>query len=137
MAKIDATVAGETKYIAVWVVILSAVMEAVFLILGMWSYKVLLGNILGGASAVLNFLFMGITVQNAVMKDEKEASMAMKASQSMRNIMLLIVAVLGIVIPVFNAVAVIIPLFFPRIAIAFVPLRDRKKNIGEVKKDGE
>jgi len=80
---------------------------------------------------------MGITVQSAVMKDEKEASMAMKASQSMRSIMLLIVAVLGIVIPVFNAVAVIIPLFFPRIAIAFVPLRDRKKNIGEVKKDGE
>ncbi len=137
MAKIDATVAGETRYIATWVVILSAVMEAVFLIIGMWSYKVLLGNILGGAAAVFNFLLMGITVQKAVVKDEKEAATAMKASQSMRSLMLLIVALLGIVIPVFNAVAVIIPLFFPRIAIAFVPLRDRKKNSGEVKKDGE
>lgn len=137
MAKTDAVVAGETRYIAVWVVILSTVMEAVFLIIGKWSYKVLLGNILGGAAAVLNFYLMGITVQSAVMKEEKESAMAMKASQSLRSLMLLIVALLGIVLPVFNAVAVIAPLFFPRIAIAFVPLRDRKKNIGEVKKDGE
>lgn len=137
MAKIDNTVLRETKYIAAWVIILSVVMEAVFLIIGMWDYKVLLGNLFGGAIAVLNFLLMGITVQKAVMKDEKNAATSMKLSQTLRNLMLLIAAVLAITLPFFNAVTAIIPLFFPRIAIVFVPLRDRKAKSGEVKSNGE
>lgn len=47
--KIDATVRRETIYIAVWVGILSLLMEAVFLIIGKWDYTVLLGNLLSGA----------------------------------------------------------------------------------------
>lgn len=137
MNKIDSTVIKETKYIAVWVIILSVIMEAVFLVIGMWDYKVLLGNIWGAAIAVLNFLLMGITVQKAVMKDEKDAATTMKFSQTMRNAMLLIGAVLGIVLPFFNDAAAIIPLFFPRIAIAFIPLRDRNALKGEVKNNDE
>lgn len=137
MTKIDNTVLRETKYIATWVIILSVVMEAVFLIIGMWDYKVLLGNLFGGAVAVLNFLLMGITVQKAVMKDEKDAAASMKLSQTLRNLMLLIAAVLAITLPFFNAAAAIIPLFFPRIAIVFVPLRDRKTINEEVKSNGE
>ena len=41
MKKLDATVRQETKYIAVWVLLFSAVMEAVFLIIGKWDYTVL------------------------------------------------------------------------------------------------
>lgn len=137
MAKIDNTVLKETKYIAAWVIILSVVMEAVFLIIGMWDYKVLLGNIFGGAVAVLNFLLMGITVQKAVLKNESDAAAAMKVSQSMRNLMLLVAALLGIVLPFFNGVSAVIPLFFPRIAIAFVPLREKRANNGEVKNNEE
>ncbi len=47
--KIDAIVRRETIYIAVWVGILSLLMEAVFLIIGKWDYTVLLGNLLSGA----------------------------------------------------------------------------------------
>ncbi|MBE6862435.1 MAG: hypothetical protein E7497_06020 [Ruminococcus sp.] len=137
MSKIDGTVIKETKYITVWVIILSVIMEAVFLIIGMWDYKVLLGNIWGAGIAVLNFLLMGITVQKAVMKDEKDAATTMKFSQTMRNAMLLIGAVLGIVLPFFNGAAAIIPFFFPRIAIAFIPLRERNASKREVKNDGE
>lgn len=137
MAKTDDTVIKETKYIASWVIILSVIMEAFFLIIGMWDYKVLLGNIFGGTIAVINFLLMGITVQKAVMKDEKGAAASMKLSQTLRNLMLLIAAVLAITLPFFNGAAAIIPLFFPRIAIAFVPLRDRKTTKAEVKNNGE
>lgn len=137
MKKTDRTVLKETKYIAAWVIILSVVMEAVFLIIGIWDYKVLLGNIFGGAVAVLNFLLMGMTVQKAVMTNEKDASASMKLSQALRNLMLLIAAVLAITLPIFNGAAAIIPLFFPRIAIAFVPFRDRKANNEEVKNNGE
>ncbi len=137
MTKIDKTVIRETRYIAGVTIILSVIMEAVFLIIGMWSYKVLLGNILGAAVAVLNFLLMGITVQKAVQKDEKDAATLMKLSQTLRNMMLLIAAVLAIVLPFINPVAAIIPLFFPRIAITLIPLRDRNKNNGKENGNGE
>ena len=55
MKKIDATVLKETKYILFWALILSALMQAVFLIIRQWDYTVLLGNLLSGGSAVLNF----------------------------------------------------------------------------------
>lgn len=137
MTKIDKTVIRETRYIAGVTIILSVIMEAVFLIIGMWSYKVLLGNILGAAVAVVNFLLMGITVQKAVQKDEKDAATLMKLSQTLRNMMLLIAAVLAIVLPFINPLAAIIPLFFPRIAITLIPLRDRNKNNGKENGNGE
>lgn len=126
MAKIDKTVMKETRYIAGVTIVLSVIMEAVFLIAGMWSYKVLIGNILGAAVAVANFLLMGMTVQKAVMKDEKDAASLMKLSQTLRNMMILVTAVIAIMLPFINPAAAIIPLFFPRIAITLIPLRDRK-----------
>ena len=80
---------------------------------------------------------MGITVQKAVQKDEKDAATLMKLSQTLRNMMLLIAAVLAIVLPFINPVAAIIPLFFPRIAITLIPLRDRNKNNGKENGNGE
>ncbi|MBQ3133323.1 MAG: ATP synthase subunit I [Clostridia bacterium] len=122
MKKIDPTVLKETKYIALWVLIFSALMQAVFLVLRAWDYTALLGNLLGGGVAVLNFLLMGITVQNALQKEEKDAQSAAKVSQLYRNLMLLVVALIGVLLPVFNTWAVLISLFFPRIAIAMRPL---------------
>jgi hypothetical protein len=137
MAKIDGVVAKETRYIAGITIILSILMEAVFLIIGMWSYKVLIGNILGAAVAVVNFLLMGITVQNAVQKDEKDAASLMKVSQMLRNLMLLITALLAFLLPFINPAAAIIPLFFPRIAIFLIPVRDRKISNGKENSNGE
>lgn len=126
MKKIDPVVIKETKYIAYFVVILSVAMEAVFLMLKSWDYRVLLGNVLSGAAAVLNFLFMGITVQNAVSKDEKGAKSAIQASQSIRTLFLFAVAAVGVIAPIFNTWASLIPLLFPRIAVAFRPLFDKR-----------
>lgn len=125
MTKIDKTVIKETKYIGCWVVLLSAVMEGIFLVLGKWSYEVLLGNILTGIAVVLNFLLMGITVQKAVEKEEKAARAAMKVSQIYRTLFMLVVVIIGVVAPCFNTWAVIIPVFFPRVAIAFRPVFDK------------
>ncbi len=125
MQKIDKIVLKETLYIAAWVIIFSFLMQAVFLITGWWSLPVLFGNILGGAAAVLNFLFMGITVQIAVSKEEKEAKQTMKTSATARNFFVFLVAVLGVVLEVFNTLAVLIPLFFPRFAIMLRPLFDK------------
>ena len=117
MEKIDKVVIKETKYIAVITVILSVLMQSVFLIIGKWTYKCLTGNILGAAAAILNFFLMGITVQKAVLKEEKEAKNLMKFSQTARLFMMFFFALLGYLIPVFNLLTVIIPYLFPRIAV--------------------
>ena len=126
MTRIDSTVCKETKYIAYFVLMLSFLMQAVFLILGKWDYTVLSGNLLSGIAVVLNFLFMGIGIQKAVLKDEKDAKAAIRLSQSYRMLFMLVVIVIGVVTPCFNMWAVIIPVVFPRIAIAFRTLFDRR-----------
>ena len=124
--KIDSVVIKETAYIGVWALILSAAMQAVFLLLGKWEYTVLLGNILGAGAAVLNFFLMGITVQIAVVKEEKEARQTVKTSQSLRMLLLMLILVPALVFPCFNPIAAVIPLLFPRIAIIFRQLFDKK-----------
>ena len=126
MKKIDSTVLLETRYIAAFVFVLSLLMQSVFLIAGFWDIKVFLGNVLGFLAAVGNFLLMGITVQNAVEKDEKDAKNLMKASQSLRLLMMFLVALIGYIVPVFNTIAVILPFLFPRISIAVRPLFMKK-----------
>lgn len=120
--KIDRTVIKETRYIALFVILLSALMEGVFLIAGYFDYTVALGNLLGGGIAVLNFFLMGLSVQKALGKEEKEAKTVLRASMLYRNMMLIAIAALGALLPCFNVFSVLIPLFFPRIAIAFRPI---------------
>lgn len=122
MKKVDPTVWKETGYIAVWMLIFSALMQAVFLIIGKWDYTVLLGNLLSGAVSVLNFFLLGLTVQNALQKEEKEAKNVLKLSQTYRLLLLLVAAILGAVLPCFHLWAVLIPMLFPRVAIALRPL---------------
>lgn len=128
MNRIDETVKKETAYIAVWVLILSVLTQAVFLIIGKWDYTVLLGNLLSGSAAVLNFFLMGISLQKALGKEEKDAQNTMKLSRTYRNLFLLVVTVLGVTLPWFNLWTVLIPLLFPRIAIVFRPLFDHKQS---------
>ena len=95
MKKIDSTIIKETVYIFAFTLIFSVLMQAVFLIIGKWNYTVLLGNLLGGLAAVGNFFLMGLTVQSALGKEEKDAKSTMKLSQMLRTLMLFIVAVIG------------------------------------------
>lgn len=126
MKKIDATVLKETKYIGLWMIIFSLLMQSVFLVLGKWDYSVLLGNLLSGFFGVLNFLLMGITIQNALSREKKGAKSLIKVSQLYRNLMLGIVTAVGVLAPCFNTVSAIIPIFFPRIAIALRPVFSKK-----------
>lgn len=123
--KIDKTVIKETKYITFFVVILSVLMQAVFLIIGKWDYTVLLGNIYGAAIAVFNFFAMGLFIQKAVNQDEKEAKQTVKSSQSLRFAALVLLVGVGVVIPIFNWITVVIPLVFPSIGIYLRPLIDK------------
>ncbi len=125
--QVDNVVKKETEYIAAVTAVLFVLMQAVFLVLRMWDWSVLAGGFFGAFFAVLNFFLIGITVQKAVKKSEDDAKKTMKVSQMYRNLMILVVALLGVFLPCFNMWAVIIPLLFPRIAIAFRPMMDKKQ----------
>ena len=118
ISKIDKAVVKETVFVGAWVLIFSAVMQSVFLIIGKWNYTVLLGNLLSGVMGVVNFLLLGLTVQKAVSQsDVKYAKNLMKASQGLRLVMMVIVAILGAVLPCFDLWATLIPILFPRLSM--------------------
>ena len=97
-------------------------MQIVFLVLGLWDVSVLLGNLLGAVAAIGNFFLMGLTIQNAVGMDKDGAKKRMKLSQSLRMFALMLTCVLALTVKCFHPVAAILPLLFPRFAIALRPL---------------
>ena len=131
----DPAVKKETGYTAVWVAVLSLVMEAVFLLVSTWSsfnwdFSVLFGNLGGAALAVGNFFLMAVIVSKAIDKGKPEQAAAkVKATASLR--LIVVGALAALLIGVFhtNVYATLIPLLFPRIALLFRPMIDRKRGV--------
>lgn len=115
--KVDPTVKKETLFVLGFVGVLSALMQAVFLVIGKWDLTVLWGNLLGGGAAVLNFFLMGLAIQKAVGREEQEIKNQIRLSQTARMLMLFAVALVGYLVPVFHVVAVVLPFLFPRISV--------------------
>ncbi|MBO4429397.1 MAG: hypothetical protein J5832_05535 [Clostridia bacterium] len=122
--KIDRTVKKETLYICAGMIIMSALMEAVFLVIEKWSIGVLFSNLLIGAAMVLNFFLMGLTVQKAVSYgDENKAKNLMKISQGLRFLAMAGIIAVGALLSdirgkaPFSFWALIPPLFFNRITM--------------------
>lgn len=117
MIKVDSTIKEETRNLAYIVLILSVLMEAGYLILGKWGFPVLLGNILGAATGLLNFFFMGIGLQKALNKDVDGAKATAKFSQTYRYLFIGAVIVASIYLICFDMVATIASIFFTSFAI--------------------
>ena len=127
MQKIDKVVWKETKYIAAWVLVLSAIMQAVFLVIDRWDVTVLLGNVLSGVAVVANFFAMALAVQRAVAEEEKQARQTMRVSNAVRMLAMFAVLAVGVLLPLFNTWTVIVPFVFPRLIVAVRPALDRAK----------
>lgn len=117
--KVDPTVLKETRYSALAVLILSVLMQAVFLVLRAWDVTVLWGNLYGAAIAIGNFFLMGLTVQKCLTMEPDDARKRMKLSQQGRLILLLILCMIGAALSCFHTVALLVPQFFPRIGVSF------------------
>ena len=130
MANLDPAVRKETGYIAVWVLALSLVMEAVFLLIGKWDWSVLLGNLGGAAVAIGNFFALGWTVSRAVERGKpEEAAKQVRASATLRLLAQAGICMILVGVAKTNVFATLIPLIFPRIGILFRPLIDRKRGV--------
>jgi len=118
LKKPDKTVIAETKFIGAWVLIFSALMQAVFLVIGKWDYTVLLGNLLSGVAGIFSFFLLGLTIVKAVSSgDTQYAKKLMRASSAGRTFFMFIVALLGALLPCFNLFATLIPILFPRLGL--------------------
>ena len=128
MSGMDPAVKKETGYIVFWVILLSLLMEAVFLILQKWDLSVLFGNLGGAGAAVGSFFLLAVTVSRAVSSGKpEEAAKRVKASAGLR--MIGMGGICALLIGVFhtNVYATVIPLLFPRIGLLFRPMIDRKR----------
>ena len=127
MSRLDPTVRKETAYIAAWVLLLSLLMEAVFLLLGKWDLSVLAGNAIGGIAAVANFLLLGITVTRAASGPKEKSALRVRSSMTARLLGLAAVCALAVGLLHTNVYATLLPLLFYRVGIAFRPMLDRRR----------
>ena len=128
----DPAVKKETGYIAAWVVILSLVMEAVFLLLGKWDLSVLFGNLGGAAVAIVNFCLMAVIATRAMNRavengKPEEAAARVKATATVRLLGCALLCVILIAVFKTNVYATLIPMLFTRIGIAFWPRFNRNR----------
>ncbi len=138
----------ETLNVLIYTAIGDVLMIIAFFVIHKWfvpenvpfDYTIFTGAIGGLLVAVLNFLFMGITVQKvAAEEDEKKAGQIMKMSYSRRMLLQIAWIVIALVAPAVFWAAGIIPLLFPSAGIKIKGIISRKKYIGqevEQKQDG-
>ncbi|MBR6051528.1 MAG: hypothetical protein IKP68_10080 [Clostridia bacterium] len=147
--RIDADVKKETKFIILGMLIMSALMHAVFLVIGKWSLGVLWSNLLVGCAMVASFFVMCLTIQKAISCGDpvKARSMA-TASQLGRLLALAAVVALGAYFSnitdkggPFEFWALVPPLFFNRITVmirgAIVRKEEAKKNPPEPESEAD
>ena len=137
----DPAVKKETGYIAVWVILLSLIMEAVFLLLRKWDLSVLFGNLGGAVISIGNFFLMALIATRAMNRGvetgkPEEAAARVKATTMTRLLGCVLLCVLLIAVFKTNVYATLIPLLFPRIGIMFRPMIDRKRGVQAPGTDG-
>ena len=120
----DPAVRKQTGYIAVWVAVLSLIMEAVFLVLKQWDLSVLFGNLGGAAAAIGNFFLMALIATRAVDRAVKngkpeEAAARVKATTMIRLLGCVLLCVIFIAVFKTNVYATLIPMLFPQVGVMF------------------
>lgn len=108
----------QTMVIALGQAVCVAAMIGIFALLGQFNTSVLLGGVVGGVLAVLNFLFMAV---GAMIAADKAVNQDVKGGRAtVRMSMILRLAVIAVVLIAFaksglcNILAMVLPLAFSR-----------------------
>lgn len=118
--KLTPVVAENIKKIACYNLGLTIIENVVFFIIGLWGLDVLFGSLFGYAISVINFVWLGLSVQKAMDKEQKQAQMYMQSTYTARMVLFCISFVIALIIPVFNWIAAVIPFIFTRISIMII-----------------
>ncbi len=106
----------EVKKMAIYISVMVLVMLIVFALFGYFSLPVIIGGLLGGIVAFLNFLLLAVAIEKSV-SGHNSPKGTLASSYSIRLIFIGAVIVFAIKSQYINYLAVVIPLLFPRIAI--------------------
>lgn len=137
----DPAVKKETGYIAAWVILLSLIMEAVFLLLRKWDLSVLFGNLGGAVISIGNFFLMALIATRAMNRGvatgkPEEAAARVKATTMTRLLGCVLLCVLLIAVFKTNVYATLIPMLFPRIGIVFWPKFNKNRGLEQAETEG-
>lgn len=120
----------ETAVVTVGQVICVAVMFGIYALLNLFDNTVLLGGIVGGLLAILNFLFMAIGVSLAADKaqaqDVKGGKGLVRMSMMLRYVVLLVVLFACAKSDLFDVFSLVIPLVFVRPTLTIAEFFRRK-----------
>ncbi len=119
--KIQPGIRQEIKRISLYICIGNLVMWMVWLGLSfafpgkiVFDYTVLLGGIGGGLAALIDFVWLGMTLQRAVdIEDTELAKRWIRAGYTKRSVFRIVWVAVAIMAPCFHYIAAIIPLVFP------------------------
>ena len=113
----------ETAIVSAGMVVCVAAMFGIYALLGYFSKKVLLGGILGGVLALLNFFFMAVGTSLAADKAEaqnvKGGKALLQVSLLVRYILLFLVLFAGAKSGLCDPIALVLPLVFVRPLLTF------------------
>ena len=111
----------ETLHIALGVLAGDGMMFIVFAVLHSLDLSVFLGAAFGSFFAVLNFFLLGVGLQKALQEPET-AKARVQRYYGLRMLMLVAVMALGVALPCFNSIAVVVPFLLPNLTIQVMRL---------------
>ena len=119
LARKNQPVYEEMRSLAPYFLTVSGIYMAIMLVIAVAArdYTLPVGALYGIIVAVLNFLMLGKSAQNAVRKSEKQANTYMSGMYCLRYLGLFAMLTIGALAPFISLIAAVIPLFFTRIAI--------------------
>ena len=117
----------ELKRMGTGLLIGSAALFAVFTIAKGYQNAILLGTLMGGSVAFLNYFFLAVYIERSVKKKKNAALSAMGSGYFLRMVFIAVMIYLAIQSEYINHWAMIIPLIFPRIIIMCLSAIDARK----------
>ena len=122
----DNSFGKEIRFIAAGVLIGDVIMCIIFLLLGKFSFTVILGALIGSAAAVGSMWYLGKSIDKALEKSDN-AQAYFRRTYFIRMLLHAAAIAAGAVIPQISLPAVVIPMFFPRICIYVMQLMGKYK----------
>ncbi len=100
------------------------VIMVLFFALG-FDYTLILGAIWGNIVCIANFYLLGKTAQIAVRKSPKAAQTYMNTMYCLRYLGIFAAMTAAALLPIFNLIAAVVPLVFPKIVITIRAIREK------------
>ena len=109
-------------------ILLTVIENIGFAVFGYWDYTVLLGSLLGLLITTVFFYSICVSVPKALQYGDADlAQKSIKASRSLRTIVMAVGVIIAIKLPWFDMYAAMIPLLFTRISIALLNLKGEEE----------